>query len=119
NGDDDETRLSPASGSVVRRQLMQERRLVADLTATGAAVLAHRPVGALPLSAHEHLSARNPIERLRILTAITSNVALNAARTIARTGRRSRRSARPVIPRTRCSSACRTSSTNGDIWRRT
>src|SRR5439155_1246321 len=30
NGDDDETKLSPASGAVVRHQLEQEQRLVAD-----------------------------------------------------------------------------------------
>jgi diguanylate cyclase (GGDEF)-like protein/PAS domain S-box-containing protein len=82
-GDDDETPLSPAKGTVVRAQLQEERRLVADLTATGSAVLAHRPVIGVPLRAHERLSMTNPIDRLRVLAALTSNVSLNAARTIA------------------------------------
>jgi diguanylate cyclase (GGDEF)-like protein/PAS domain S-box-containing protein len=83
NGDDDETKLSPAEGSIVRAQLEQERRLVADLTATGSAVLAHRSVAAVPLTAHEKLTVDEPIQRLRVLAGLTSNVSLNAARTIA------------------------------------
>ncbi len=82
-GDDDQTRLSPARGSVIRAQLRQERLLVADLTATGAAVLTHRSVMRVPLRAHELLNVTDPIERLRVLAAVTSNVSLNAARTIA------------------------------------
>jgi len=83
NGDDDETELSAATGSVVRAQLKQERRLVADLTATGSAWLAGRDVTAVRLTAHERLSVTRPIERLRVLSGLTSNVSLNAARTIA------------------------------------
>jgi diguanylate cyclase (GGDEF)-like protein/PAS domain S-box-containing protein len=83
NGDDDETKLSAATGSIVRAQLEQERRLVADLTATGAALLAHRSVAAVPLSAHERLGVADPVLRLRVLAGLTSNVSLNAARTIA------------------------------------
>ena len=82
-GDDDETTLPAASGTVVRRQLEQERRLVSDLQATGSSVLAGRPVAAVRLRAHEHLKATSPIDRLRVLSALTSNVSLNAARTIA------------------------------------
>jgi diguanylate cyclase (GGDEF)-like protein/PAS domain S-box-containing protein len=83
NGDDDETTLSAATGSVVRAQLEQERRLVADLTATGGALLAHRPVSSVRLTAHEHPDVTDPVTRLRVLAALTSNVSLNAARTIA------------------------------------
>jgi diguanylate cyclase (GGDEF)-like protein/PAS domain S-box-containing protein len=83
NGDDDETRLSPASGKVVRAQLEQEQRLVADLTATGSALLAHRPVTTTPLTAHEHVAIVDPVGRLRVLAELTANVSLNAARTIA------------------------------------
>src|SRR5205085_11129062 len=36
-GDDDDTRLAPATGATVRGQLVQERRLVEDLTRTGTA----------------------------------------------------------------------------------
>jgi diguanylate cyclase (GGDEF)-like protein/PAS domain S-box-containing protein len=82
-GDDDETKLSAATGAIVRAQLKQEQRLAADLTSTGAAYMSHRSVVKLPLSAHERLSTTNPIERLRVLAALTSNVSLNAARTIA------------------------------------
>ena len=82
-GDDDETTLPAASGTVVRRQLEQERRLVSDLQATGSSVLAGRPVAGIRLRAHEHLKATSPIDRLRVLASLTSNVSLNAARTIA------------------------------------
>jgi len=83
NGDDDETKLSAASGGQIRAQLKQEHRLVQDLTSTGAAVLGHGPQSAVPLTAHEHLTVTAPIERLRVLSALTSNVSLNTARTIA------------------------------------
>jgi diguanylate cyclase (GGDEF)-like protein/PAS domain S-box-containing protein len=83
HGDDDQTELSAASGSMVRRQLEQERGLARDLNATGAALLAGRPTHSVRLTAHERLRTHDPIERLRILAALTSNVSLNAARTIA------------------------------------
>jgi hypothetical protein len=37
NGDDDETHLSAANGKDVRAQLEQERKLIRDLRASGAA----------------------------------------------------------------------------------
>jgi diguanylate cyclase (GGDEF)-like protein/PAS domain S-box-containing protein len=83
NGDDDETKLSAASGKMIRAQLVEERKLVHDLTATGAAILGHRPARSVPLTADEHLVVTDPIDRLRVLGALTSNVSLNAARTIA------------------------------------
>ena len=82
-GDDDETRLSPVSGALERAQLERERRLVGDLTATGSALLAGRQLDSVPLTAHERITTRDPIMRLRVLAALTSNVSLNAARTIA------------------------------------
>jgi diguanylate cyclase (GGDEF)-like protein/PAS domain S-box-containing protein len=88
DGDDDETTLSAASGSQIRAQLRQERRLVTDLTATGAALLAGLPVESVKLTAHEHPSVSAPIPRLRVLAALTSNVSLTAARTIAADSRR-------------------------------
>jgi diguanylate cyclase (GGDEF)-like protein/PAS domain S-box-containing protein len=57
--------------------------LVADLTATGNALLAGRSVVDVPQTAHEHLRMTNPVFRLRAFAALTSNVSLNAARTIA------------------------------------
>jgi diguanylate cyclase (GGDEF)-like protein/PAS domain S-box-containing protein len=83
NGDDDETKLSAADGKLLRAQLVQERKLIHDLTATGAAILGHGPQASVPLTAHEHLIVTDPMERLRVLGALTSNVSLNTARTIA------------------------------------
>ncbi len=82
-GDDDHAQLQAASGATVRAQLRQESRLVKDLTATGAAILAGRPASGVPLTAHERLAAATPVERLQVLGALTSNVSLNAARTLA------------------------------------
>jgi diguanylate cyclase (GGDEF)-like protein/PAS domain S-box-containing protein len=83
-GDEDAATLSAAGGTLVRSQLRQERRLAADLTATGTALLAGHPLRSVRLTADEKLRSRDPVERLRILAALTSNVSLNAARTIAR-----------------------------------
>ncbi len=82
NGDDDATRLAPFKGARVRAQLEQERRLAADLTATGAAILAGRPARGR-LTAHEHVRGGDPMLRLRTLAALTSNVSLNTARSMA------------------------------------
>jgi diguanylate cyclase (GGDEF)-like protein/PAS domain S-box-containing protein len=82
-GDSDRSTLSAADGDLARRQLRQERRLANDLTATGAAILARRPIDSVRLTADEKLSTNDPIEQLRIVAALTSNVSLNAARTIA------------------------------------
>ena len=57
-------------------------RLVRDLTATGSAMLSHEPLDRVQITAGERLPA-NPLLRLRVLAALTSNVSLNAARTIA------------------------------------
>jgi diguanylate cyclase (GGDEF)-like protein/PAS domain S-box-containing protein len=83
NGDDDENKISAAREPIVRAQLEQQRRLVADLTATGSAYLAHRNVAAVRPTAHERINVKDPVQRLRVLVAMTSNVSLNAARTIA------------------------------------
>ena len=83
DGDDDETVLTRATGSEVRSQLAQEQRLVTDLTATGRALLANQPVDTVPQTAHEAVTVADPVERLRVLAGLTSNVSLNAARSIA------------------------------------
>jgi diguanylate cyclase (GGDEF)-like protein/PAS domain S-box-containing protein len=82
-GDDDSTVLKAERGATIRAQLTQERRLVGDLTRTGNAYLAHRPIAKVRLGGHEHLSTTNPVMRLRVLAALTANVSLDAARTIA------------------------------------
>ena len=83
NGDDDETTLPVETRTVVRLQLEEEIKLVNDLTATGSAYLAGRPVSTVRLTAGEHLGAKDAVGRLRVLAALTSNVSLDAARTIA------------------------------------
>ena len=82
DGDDDETDLPPADGAVVRLQLRQAQLLVHDLIDTGKAVLANESVAGL-LSGPTKTTTDDPIQRLRILSAMTSNVSLNVARTIA------------------------------------
>jgi diguanylate cyclase (GGDEF)-like protein/PAS domain S-box-containing protein len=82
NGDDDETALPGATG-LARRQLIQGQRLVNDLTATGSAWLAGRPLDRVKLTADEKVDEYDPVRRLEVLAALTSNVSLNAARTIA------------------------------------
>jgi diguanylate cyclase (GGDEF)-like protein/PAS domain S-box-containing protein len=82
-GDDDETTLPSATDRIFRAQLEQERRLVGDLTATGSAVLSGRSVAAVKLQAHERIEVSDPVKRLGVLAALTSNVSLNAARTVA------------------------------------
>jgi diguanylate cyclase (GGDEF)-like protein/PAS domain S-box-containing protein len=82
-GDDDEAELPAATSAKVRAQLEQERRLAADLTATGSALLAHRRVTGVRLTAHERVSTTDRVKRLRVLALLTSNVSLNAARSIA------------------------------------
>ncbi|MGN6379311.1 MAG: putative bifunctional diguanylate cyclase/phosphodiesterase [Gaiellales bacterium] len=83
NGNDDETALPAAQGAEVRAQLDQEWRLVGDLQSTGDALLTHNPTTDLPLTAGEHIVSRDPVQRLRVLAALTANVSLNAARTMA------------------------------------
>lgn len=83
NGDDDATKLSAEHNPVVRAQLLQEQRLVTDLTAAGSAFLAGRPLSTVALTAHERIETQAPVERMRVLAALTSNVSLNVTRTIA------------------------------------
>jgi diguanylate cyclase (GGDEF)-like protein/PAS domain S-box-containing protein len=83
NGDDDDSMLPAASGAVVLGQLMQGKRLVDDVTATGAALLAGRSVTDVHLTGGESFTITNPILRLRALAALSENVSLNSARSIA------------------------------------
>ena len=84
NGDDDETTLPPAEGAGQREQFALEQKLVSDLTATGEAVLAHKPAAAVTMTAGEHLQSTDPLVRLRVLAALTSSIAFRAAREIGR-----------------------------------
>jgi PAS domain S-box-containing protein len=81
-GDDDAATVPAAPNAVVRNQLLEERRLIRDLVATGSAIVAKRPVP-VRVAGHEHFaSGLAPIERLRILTGVGSNVSLNATRSL-------------------------------------
>jgi diguanylate cyclase (GGDEF)-like protein/PAS domain S-box-containing protein len=82
-GDDDETTIAAATNPELRGQLRQQQRLVVDLTASGRAWMQGRPLTDVRLTANEHIGQETPLQRLRILAALTSNVSLNAARTIA------------------------------------
>jgi diguanylate cyclase (GGDEF)-like protein/PAS domain S-box-containing protein len=84
NGDDDEAHVAATTNPTVHSQLEQERRLIGDLTRSGAALLANRPLASVELAAGEHPGAIGDVARLRVLAALTSNVSLNAARTFAR-----------------------------------
>jgi len=82
-GDDDDTLVGAASGTVVRGQLFEEVRMVRDLSAFGGALLHHRPLGAVAMTGGEHITTSDPLQRLRVLGALTSVVALNVSRSIA------------------------------------
>jgi diguanylate cyclase (GGDEF)-like protein/PAS domain S-box-containing protein len=82
-GDDDEVTVPPPTTDKVRRQLEQDRRLVKDLLATGRLVLAGKTDVAIRPTANERITSTDPIQRLRVLAGLTSNVALNASRTAA------------------------------------
>ena len=84
-GDDDSESIGPTTDPVIRGELEQEQRLVTDLTASGNAFLEGRSLASVHLTAHEHMRPTTPLERLRVLAALTSNVSLNASRTIAAT----------------------------------
>jgi PAS domain S-box-containing protein len=82
-GDDDEIRVPAANGRVVIRQIKAEQHVIHDLVATGEALLAgdSKPPR---LNGGEHLArSLSASERLTVLTGLTSNVALNVARSMA------------------------------------
>jgi diguanylate cyclase (GGDEF)-like protein/PAS domain S-box-containing protein len=83
NGDDDESHLPAVGDAAAREQLTQEQRLVDDLVATGEAFLAGRSMDTVQLTAGETIESVDPVVRLRVVAALTENVSLNAARTIA------------------------------------
>ena len=82
NGDDDGAHLSRATDPVVRGELQAVQHLVGDLTATGSALLANGDVSAVPLTGQEHIAVTDPVQRLRVVAALTSNAALHASRTM-------------------------------------
>ena len=80
-GDDDDAELVPLTETLVRAQLRQEQSLIHDLVATGQALINGGPQP--KLTAHEHLPrTMPPVERLAVLTGLTSNVSLNVVASI-------------------------------------
>jgi diguanylate cyclase (GGDEF)-like protein/PAS domain S-box-containing protein len=79
-GDDDSTVLGPATGSLLRSQFAEERRLITDLTASGTALLSGSD-GVAVSRTHVHIKG-DPQLRLQVLGTLTSNVSLNATRTL-------------------------------------
>jgi diguanylate cyclase (GGDEF)-like protein/PAS domain S-box-containing protein len=82
-GDDDDVRIGGEASRTIRAKLEEQQKLIRDLVSTGRALLAGRPVRALAQTGGEHIRATDPVTRLRILSALTSNVSLDAARSIA------------------------------------
>jgi diguanylate cyclase (GGDEF)-like protein/PAS domain S-box-containing protein len=82
-GDDDSYVESPISGAWVRRQLVAEGRLVQDLSAYGSALLDGRPLSSVRQTGGENVTVADPLQHLRVLTSLTSEVALDASRSIA------------------------------------
>jgi PAS domain S-box-containing protein len=82
-GDDDDTRVSASTGTTVRGQLVEEARMVHDLSSVGAALLGHRPVTTVRPTGGEDVTTTDPLTRLRVLGALTSGIALNVSRSIA------------------------------------
>ncbi|MGB9376934.1 MAG: EAL domain-containing protein [Mycobacteriales bacterium] len=83
DGDDDGRTIPGSDDLLVRKQLRQQIRLIDDLVATGEAILNDKPTFVLKSTAGERALPADPQTRLRVLGAATSNVSLNAARTIA------------------------------------
>lgn len=82
-GDDDDVQIEAQTSPSIRAQIEEQQKLIHDLTATGSAYLAGRPVDSLPMTGGEHIAAKGSLMRVRILSGLTSNVSLDAARTIA------------------------------------
>jgi diguanylate cyclase (GGDEF)-like protein/PAS domain S-box-containing protein len=82
-GDDDEVGLTAESDPHIRAQLQEQLRLIHDLTATGHAYLEGLPVESVELTGREHIATTDPIMRIRVLSALTSNISLDSARSIA------------------------------------
>lgn len=82
-GDDDDVRIVAQTQPAIRRQLLEQQKLIHDLLATGAAYVAGRPVDALPETAGERIADQGALMRLRILSGLTSNTSLDVARAIA------------------------------------
>jgi diguanylate cyclase (GGDEF)-like protein/PAS domain S-box-containing protein len=82
-GDDDEVVLERETNPRIRAEIVEQQKLIHDLLAYGNAFVAGRDVTSLPETAGEHINTYDPLLRLRVLSALTSNVSLSSAREIA------------------------------------
>jgi diguanylate cyclase (GGDEF)-like protein/PAS domain S-box-containing protein len=81
-GDDDDVMLERETDPRIRAEIVEQQKLIRDLLANGNAFLTRR-TGKLPETAGERITTTDPLQRLRVLSALTSNVSLSAAREIA------------------------------------
>jgi len=81
-GDDDDVMLERETDPRIRAEIVEQQKLIRDLLANRNAFLARR-TGKLPETAGERITTTDPLQRLRVLSALTSNVSLSAAREIA------------------------------------
>lgn len=81
-GDDDDVMVERETDPRIRAEIVEQQKLIRDLLANGNAFLARR-TGKLPETAGERITTTDPLQRLRVLSALTSNVSLSAAREIA------------------------------------
>ena len=82
-GDDDEVSLKRETDPRIRAEIVEQKKLIHDLVAAGNAYLAGRSVTSLRETAGEHIASNDGLQRVRVLSALTSNVSLSSAREIA------------------------------------
>ena len=82
-GDDDDVVVQRETDPRIRAEIVEQQKLIHDLLATGSAILTDQPVSSLKATAGERITTRDPVLRLRVLSGLTSNVSLSAAREIA------------------------------------
>jgi diguanylate cyclase (GGDEF)-like protein/PAS domain S-box-containing protein len=82
-GDDDDVVLQRETDPHIRAEIGEQQKLIHDLITAGNAFLSGRPVSSLPETAGEHITTSDELLRLRVLSALTSNVSLSSAREIA------------------------------------
>ncbi|MGN6796520.1 MAG: PAS domain-containing protein, partial [Gaiellaceae bacterium] len=81
-GDDDDVVLQREANPRIRAEIMEQQKLIHDLIATGNAFLSGRETTSVQETAGEHIATTDQLLRLRVLSALTSNVSLSSAREI-------------------------------------
>ncbi len=81
-GDDDDVVLQPETDPRIRAEIVEQQKLIHDLIATGNAFLSGQQVSSVQETAGEHIATTDQLLRLRVLSALTSNVSLSSAREI-------------------------------------